>query len=368
MGFVFSGNALGILVSPFLAGIVYDNFGYYAVFVILFGVIVVDIALRVFMIEKRTADKWLALEKDIHDNSPDEVVVDSDEPSDHDSLLPESQVATDQPPRTDERSSLLHSKPERSRSWIGRFSPTMAVLTSSPRLLVAVYGCFTHSLLLASMDAILPLFTKRTFEWNATGAGAIFLTISCPSLFGGLFGSLSDQYGSKGVCLTGLAITTVNLALMGLVTQNALLDKFLLCVFLVSVGIGLNLVFPSLAADLFYEVDILAEANFETFGSGGAYAQAYSLLALAFGAGTAFGPIWAGIFYQKTNWLITVASLAALATLPAVGVFLYTGGVAKEEEEEEFRGRKRTSERVIEAETHPTVANDYFSFHGYAMN
>ncbi|KAL8993901.1 MAG: hypothetical protein Q9169_005992 [Polycauliona sp. 2 TL-2023] len=347
MGFVFSGNTLGLLFSPFLAGIVYDYLGYYPVFIILFGVILVDIALRAFMIEKRTADKWLAMEKNTYDNSPDEETRDSsNEPTDHDPLVAENDEAAQQPTPVNERTSLVQPKPKQSRSWISRLFPTMTVLASSPRLLVAVYGCFTHTMLLASIDSILPLFVKRTFEWTSTGAGVIFLTITCPSLFGGPFGALSDRYGSKKVCLTGLATTTLNLALMGLVAHNALVDKILLCVFLVFVGVGLNLIFPSLAADLFYEVDVLAESHSETFGSGGAYAQAYSLLCLALGAGTAFGPIWAGVFYQETNWPITVATLAALTALPAVGVFVYTGGVAGKEEGEREEGGEDSDDRV----------------------
>ncbi|KAL8779757.1 MAG: hypothetical protein Q9213_006785 [Squamulea squamosa] len=331
MGFVFSGNTLGLLFSPFLAGIVYDYLGYYAVFMVLFGVIVVDVALRGFMIEKRTADKWLEKETNAQGSLPREDNEDNCARNDQAPIAAENEDGTLQPPLADERSSLLHSKSKRSKSWIGRLFPTLAVLASSPRLLVAIYGCFTHTMLLACIDSILPLFVKRTFEWTSTGAGVIFLTITCPSLFGAFFGALSDRYGSKRVCLTGLTSTTISLALMGVVAHNALLDKVLLCVFLVFVGIGLNLIFPSLAADLFYEVDVLAETHSDTFGTGGAYAQAYSLLCAALGAGTAFGPIWAGLFYQKTNWPITMATLAGLTALPAVGVFRYTGGAANEE-------------------------------------
>ncbi|KAL8859749.1 MAG: hypothetical protein Q9178_003864 [Gyalolechia marmorata] len=259
MGFVFSGNTLGLLFSPFLAGIVYDYLGYYAVFIVLFGVITVDVVIRGFMVERRRADRWLAKENKGPDGFLSEAARDGCARESQDSMVAGSEDATPPSPPADEGSPLLHSETKRSRSWIGRLFPTMAVLASSPRLLTAVYGCFTHTMLLACIDSILPLFVKRTFEWTSSGAGAIFLTITCPSVFGTFFGALSDRYGSRIVCLT---------------------------------GIGLNLIFPSLAADLFYEVDVLAETHSETFGQGGAYAQAYSLLCLALGAGTAFGPAW----------------------------------------------------------------------------
>lgn len=237
MGFVFSGNTLGLLFSPFLAGIVYDHLGYYAVFIILFGVIAFDIVLRGLMVEKRTADKWLAKENKAHDIPPEEGSrAHDDGRSDEDSTAAEDEDATLQSTPPNERSALLNPKSKRSRSWIGRMFPTISVLMSSPRLLIATYGCFTHTMLLACIDSILPLFVKRTFEWTSTGAGVIFLTITCPSLFGAFFGGLSDRYGSRVVCLTGLACTALNLGLMALIAHNSLVDKILICVFLVFVG------------------------------------------------------------------------------------------------------------------------------------
>ncbi|KAL9013074.1 MAG: hypothetical protein Q9173_002211 [Seirophora scorigena] len=289
MGFVFSGNTLGLLFSPFLAGIVYDHLGYYAVFIILFGVIAFDIVLRGLMVEKRTADKWLAKENKAHDIPPEEDSRAHDNGrSDQDSTAAEDEDATLQSTPPNERSALLNPKSKRSGSWIGRMFPTISVLMSSPRLLVATYGCFTHTMLLACIDSILPLFVKRTFEWTSTGAGVIFLTITCPS-------------------------------------------------------VGLNLILPSLLADLFYEVEILAETHSDTFGAGGAYAQAYSLLCAALGAGTAFGPIWAGVFYQETSWPITMITLAALTCLPAPGVYRYTGGGGHEEKQRRMEDPENTT-------------------------
>jgi hypothetical protein len=59
----------------------------------------------------------------------------------------------------------------------------MAVLLSSPRLVVAVYGCFTYMTIVASFDAYLPLFVKRKFDWRSSGVGLIFLALTAPALF-----------------------------------------------------------------------------------------------------------------------------------------------------------------------------------------
>lgn len=80
---------------------------------------------------------------------------------------------------------------------------------------------------------------------------------------------------------------------------------------------------------MFYEVGVLAEANPNTFGKVGAFAQTYSLFDAALGLATVFGPAWSGFFFEKTDWQITAGTLACLCLLGGVPVFYYTGGSMK---------------------------------------
>ncbi|KAI4195794.1 MAG: hypothetical protein LQ350_006988 [Teloschistes chrysophthalmus] len=339
MGFVFSGNTFGLLVSPFLAGVIYDHAGYYAVFGIIFGVFGLDLLLRAFMIEKRQAIKYLPAEQQNDTRTFDESQAteegennttseSNDDAEETDHGKQHKRQNEDQHGEETEHTPLLRvlTNPMADESWLYNHFPKQTVLFRSPRLVAAIYGCLTHTMLLASIDSILPLFVKRTFEWTASGAGTIFLTITCPSLFGTVFGALADRYGSRLVSLVGLGLTTLNLGLMGLVKNNEILDKVLLCVFLVIAGVGLNLILAPLAADVFATVEALAISYPKTFGKTGAYAQAYALMTGALGLGTALGPILAGAMYENTNWPITVGFLAILCALPSVGVFFFTGG------------------------------------------
>ena len=246
MGFVFSGNTFGLLVSPFLAGVVYDHAGYYAVFGIIFGVFGLDLLLRAFMIEKREAIKYLP-EEQKSDTGPfeqsqntEEAAGGSAENAAHDQTEPivEESPRSPTPNEFSEHTPLLPplTSPKATKSWFHAHFPKFSILSRSPRLIAAIYGCLTHTMLLACIDSILPLFVKRTFDWTATGAGTIFLTITCPSLFGTVFGALADRYGSRLVSLLGFGLTTLSLGLMGLVKNNEILDKVLLCVFLVVAG------------------------------------------------------------------------------------------------------------------------------------
>lgn len=50
-------TSVGSLAGPLLGGVVYAHAGYYAVFAIGFGIIAIDIILRLMMVEKSVAQQ-----------------------------------------------------------------------------------------------------------------------------------------------------------------------------------------------------------------------------------------------------------------------------------------------------------------------
>ena len=355
MGFVFSGMRLGVLVSPFLAGIVYQRAGYLAVFAMIFGVIGLDVVLRFVMIEKEAYTRWAQdhryfvfyndseerrgfTESDSGYTGSIEGLTDADFRSEEYPTLPTM--------APDELSPLFARDLESHGSELGQGFGKLSLLISSRRFMAAVYGSFTHIFLLTSFDAILPQFVKRTFGWGPASAGTLFLAISGPCVLGPLFGSFSGRYGPRTVCLTGFGITTPAFVLLGLVKDDNVVGKVMLCFFLLltggfihcsrgfqalttALGVGLNLILAPLAADIFHEVEILAESHPETFGNGGAYAQAYALLCFAMGLGTALGPIISGVLFEKFGWQTTQNALAVTCLLGSGGAYLYTGPVRR---------------------------------------
>lgn len=81
---------------------------------------------------------------------------------------------------------------------------------------------------------------------------------------------------------------------------------------------------------MFEEVESLASHHPDTFGSRGAFAQAYSLFDAALGLATVVGPAWSGLFLEETNWPITAGTLAVICGIGGVPVFCYTGKGTKE--------------------------------------
>ena len=241
MGFVLSGMNLGALIAPFLAGAIYDSAGYYAVWLVCLVVVAFDFVLRLIMVEKKTAKKWLA--KEVNNSNlgrteeePAPLLAEEYSSDSGSSSSGFERIQREQENYETIDGSPLLGIPGPRESWFRRHFPAMAILLSSPRIRAAVYGCFTHTTLISSFDAVLPLFVKRTFLYTSTGAGLIFLAITIPSTLGTAIGALSDRYGTRAVSLFGFALTTPSLALMGLVSDDSAGHQAALIILLVAIG------------------------------------------------------------------------------------------------------------------------------------
>ena len=60
MGFVFSGMTGGMLVSLFLAGVVYAKAGYFRAFILVFAALAFDLFLRTIIIEQKTVARYIS--------------------------------------------------------------------------------------------------------------------------------------------------------------------------------------------------------------------------------------------------------------------------------------------------------------------
>lgn len=167
------------LVAPLLGGVVYARAGYYAVYYMAIALIVVDIILRLLLIERKTAKKWQTSDEEIQERLPG---------SPHHSEA-ETSVPTDDSPVT--ASSSLAPKRK-------RFStPPVFSLLSSYRLISAIWCAFAISLLMTAWDAVLPLRVYKLFGWSSLGAGLIFLPLLLPSFAAPLVGKYSDARGPR---------------------------------------------------------------------------------------------------------------------------------------------------------------------------
>ncbi|KAL8666449.1 MAG: hypothetical protein Q9202_001472 [Teloschistes flavicans] len=277
---------MGVMISPFLGGLVYEKAGYYSVCAMGLSVIAVDFLLRLVLIERKDAEKYRdqahpepttaagfgtfgdgSTASRQHTNPERNVNSHGGEinrqtgGSEHEShsksrareaepLLPSSQVATPSTKDADQQPSGLT-----------RQFPVLVALLRSPKIWTALYGALLHLAIITSFDAILPRFVNLTFGW----------------------GSLNG-------------------------------------------GTGLNMLLAPLASEMSIVVDELGKKSPGTMGSSKSYAQAYSLFNCALAGGQLVGPSLAGLLYDQTNWTVTVGVLAAICASGAVPVAFCTTG------------------------------------------
>lgn len=116
MGYVNIAMSVGLLIAPVVGGAVYAAAGYYAVYYIAFGVVGVDVLMRLFMIEKKVARQWTGVD--------DEATARAGEEG---SSNPHG-------PAKDAHEAREHAGPEPSKRR------HLVDLMKSPRLLACMYG------------------------------------------------------------------------------------------------------------------------------------------------------------------------------------------------------------------------------------
>jgi MFS family permease len=177
MGTIGSIASFGMVASPVLGGTIYHHFGYEAVFYFLGGMLLIDVVLRLLMIERDDARKW-------------GVGLDSD---------------------TEETEQLIPRENEPAPSLV-------SLLLKSPRVLTAAWMAFISACIFSGpYDTTLPLHLKEIFDFNASTSGAMFAAVAVPEmLLGPLAGWLVDRVGPKIVAFFGFLTLAPGIFLMSI--------------------------------------------------------------------------------------------------------------------------------------------------------
>ena len=312
MGYVSMAVSFGAVAGPLLGGVLYENCGYYAVFGLAFGFIGLDISLRLGLIERRHAMKWLV---------PERIPLAAEQ---HVTGRGAGETPTRQPAPSN--GSGHRGSPERPPLWSVKVR--VASLLSSPHLIVSLWGNFIITLALASFDSVLPLFVQGTFGWQQSGQGLIFIPLMIPHVLGPVAGSVIDKfprscrYITAGAFLSSMPV----LVLLRLVTDNSMHHKILLCALLTLLGLCFAVAFPPLNAEVFHAVKEKEDQTPDIFGQGGAMALAFGFANMGCASGYLIGPFFAGFIRQQASWGAMGWALGLLAGVSSVPTLLFLGG------------------------------------------
>lgn len=366
MGYVGLSMTMSMLVAPLLGGVVFETAGYYAVFAMAFGLMVLDIFMRVVMIEKKFAVKWLpptgaavdeGAKKTMEENrqSVTDIEMEAVETNESQVKAPSEQHNKTRPglEQVTSTTSAPLAAAEKLPGPLKRLAsrlPPVIFLLGSRRLMSALFGCVIQATLLAAFDSILPLYVRRTFHWNSIGAGLIFLPVAIVSFGGPIVGWLSDKHGPRLFAIAGYLFASPFLVMLRLVTKNTLDQKILLCALLGLVGLCLTLVLTPMMAEIAYAVDAKEQRHAPGFfGKNGAYAQAYSLFNIAWAAGFMIGPLLAGLVNQANGWATATLILGCVSLFTAIPTAIWTGGSIFKKRRKQKEERQRTQGDTTDA-------------------
>lgn len=164
IGYVGAAMTLGFMSGPLLGGIVYELGGFNAVFGMAFGIITLDLVLRLAVIEKTVAMQWISI--------PDDESVSHE----HHNPLPYGTGLN--------QNGTI-------KSFKSRSSFALFKLLQQPRILISLWAVIVSGLVVSAFDATLTIFVENTFHWDVLGAGLIFLPGASAAIFQPFFGTLA---------------------------------------------------------------------------------------------------------------------------------------------------------------------------------
>lgn len=313
--------SVGPIVGPLLGGVIYAQGGYYALFGLMFAMLGVDALLRLLMIEKRVAQKWLEVEA-VQADTPDDHVK-SNSPA---SLVPCPEFSDTTHTVAANGNETSNGAPSSSQTLRDRMPPILRLVLSF-RMLVGLAGGLLQSSLNVAFDSTLPLTVNALFGWQQTGQGLIFITILLPSLLQPVFGAITDRYqqGRRLLAAGGCLLATPAYVLLRLVTQDTLSQKVLLCVLLVVIGLAMAIAMPAIIAEIGATVAD-AEKEDPQAVKRSVIATGWSLVNAAYAAGCLIGPLFAGLIRNAAGWQTTTWCLGLLSAVTGVFLLLCLGG------------------------------------------
>ncbi|PYI22024.1 MFS general substrate transporter [Aspergillus violaceofuscus CBS 115571] len=310
IGYLGSAIALGFLLGPLLGGLVYRVAGYQAVFAIAFAMVGIDLLMRVAVVEKAVAERWMQTHPSSCLPSRGE-----DGCTSSDSLVQQQQQPTASPTRRPSSSSSATSNNDQHQK------PAILLIIREPRVLISSGALLIHGLLYSAFDATIPIFVESRFGWTTFGAGLAFLPSAITALFQPYFGHLTDTHGPRPIALTSFALLPIPLLALRLVTTAQPTHIALLLTCLTAIGCLINLCTPALYLETQSALAAMEARDPTVFGRKGAVAQAFGIQTMAQFLGLFLGPLWGGFVEWRAGWAVMTGSLAGLVGVMVVPVW-----------------------------------------------
>ena len=312
VGTIFSFISVASLFSPVIGGLLYAKTGYIGVFGVGIALISIDFVMRLLMIEKKVAAKYVDSDSDSSSGS------DPYEATEDTPLLFQGFTGHD-----------YYRLPE-PKNRITRALPILLVLRD-PGLLTALFIGGMQAVLLGAFDATIPLVASSWYGFDSLTAGLLFSPLGgADFLLGPVFGWCVDRWGTKPVSILGFTFLVPVLILLRLPEEFATsLDRghqiaLYVCLLALN-GMGLAIINSTSIVECGNVLEKYWKANERLFEGQAPYAQLYGISSMTWSAGLTVGPLVAGALRERIGYGNMNAVLASICAITAVLAVLFVG-------------------------------------------
>jgi MFS family permease len=312
IGTIFSFISVAGLFAPVIGGLLYAKTGYFGVFGVGMALVTIDFVMRLLMIEKKVAAKYIDSDSDSSSGS------DPYEATEDTPLLFQGYTELDQ-----------YRLPE-PKQRITRALPILLVLRD-PGLLTALFIGGMQAVLLGAFDATIPIVASSRYGFDSFRAGLLFFPLGgADFLLGPVFGWCVDRWGTKPISILGFTFLVPALVLLRLPTEvSSEIDKghqiALYACLLALNGMGLAIINSTSIVECGNVLEKYWKANERLFEDQAPYAQLYGINSMIWSAGLTVGPLVAGALKEKIGYGNMNAVLASVCAITAVLATLFVG-------------------------------------------
>lgn len=342
MSFPGIATSLGVFLGPFLGGVLYEKAGYYAVFYVCIGILVLDLILRLFMLERNQLSKFRH-ERAVELNNADQST-----------LSASSILYMDRYLAADVFTNEYHIAKQRElQELYGKYVtlfgkrfriPDLIALMAYPRVVNGAFLGMGLAWIASALDATLPLHMKSIFGFNSLQSSLVFLALAVPTVVEPLFGLLSDRFGPKYVISGCYLLLGPVLICLRIPVDRELHDKLTFVALVALVGLfAIGAASPSLA-EMTLALTEIEGRHPGIYGKGKGFGKAYGLFNVGYAVGAIIGPVQAGGVLSSKGWGTASLSLGIVCFIVAIVSFFFAGGKMDKSETGKELEEKRAEE------------------------
>ncbi|KAJ5113938.1 hypothetical protein N7456_002472 [Penicillium angulare] len=310
--YVGTAKSLGLMFGPPIGSMIFQYGGFYAICGMAFGLIALDLVLRLAVIEKKVAARWIT--------------------------LPEYCPCKGHTYTSGYFSceTIFNRDQSRQRSDAGS-SIAFFKLLGKPEIMISLWAVIIGGLVISAFHTTLPIFVQHDLHWDTLNIGFIFIPLSFGALLHPFFAWICERFGSRTIAFSSFVLLSPALISLHLIEQNTTLHKSIIYSLLAAVGLCLDICGQALLLEVQRALSGIETENPGIFGKSGAIAQAFGLQTVAHFGGRVLGPIQGGFMSFAYGWKVMTLGLGVLALLTAVPMLWLSAGSKNRSDEDAER-------------------------------